>query len=238
MCIRDSSTLCVVACAATQPWAVEFTVNLSPGEQGNFVVEVHPEWAPNAAARFKELLDSDFFKGNRFFRVIPGQIAQFGINGNPEVSAIWKEKFIEDDVADAAPQNYKGAISFSGKVSKAGPKYGPLTGSDDLSSERLHFLAAAKIEGEGTRTTQMFINLKDNLKLLDTGAVPFARVVSGMDVVERLYNGYGETSVGRGDGTGPDQLKIISDGNKYLKSEFGKLSYVVSTQAIKRREDL
>eukprot|EP00656_Telonema_subtile_P000751 TRINITY_DN10362_c0_g1_i12.p1 TRINITY_DN10362_c0_g1~~TRINITY_DN10362_c0_g1_i12.p1 ORF type:complete len:217 (+),score=35.68 TRINITY_DN10362_c0_g1_i12:192-842(+) len=203
------------------------------------------------SSRYPRMESPHTRKGNRFFRVIPGQIAQFGINGNPEVSAIWKEKFIEvlhradiitlsnqDDVADAAPQNYKGAISFSGKVSKAGPKYGPLTGSDDLSSERLHFLAAAKIEGEGTRTTQMFINLKDNLKLLDTGAVPFARVVSGMDVVERLYNGYGETSVGRGDGTGPDQLKIISDGNKYLKSEFGKLSYVVSTQAIKRREDL
>jgi len=51
---------------------------------------------------------------------------------------------------------------------------------------------------------------------------PFGRVVEGMDVVESLYNGYGE---GAPQGRGPDQGRIQSEGNAYLKKSFPKLDY-------------
>ena len=60
-------------------------------------MQVHPEWAPLGAARFKELVDTDFFKGVRFFRVIGGFMAQFGIHGNPKISATWKDNKLTDD---------------------------------------------------------------------------------------------------------------------------------------------
>merc|ERR1711907_701886 len=60
----------------SENWEVEFNVNLEPGKQGKFVVEVFPGWAPLGAARFRDLVESNFFKGARFFRVIDNFMAQ------------------------------------------------------------------------------------------------------------------------------------------------------------------
>jgi peptidyl-prolyl cis-trans isomerase A (cyclophilin A) len=54
------------------------------------------------------------------------------------------------------------------------------------------------------------------------GFAPFGKVVSGMDVVDKLYKGYGE---GKPRGAGPDQMQIQSRGNEYLRAEFPKLDY-------------
>jgi cyclophilin family peptidyl-prolyl cis-trans isomerase len=84
-----------------------------PGDdhKGSFVVEVHDEWSPLGAARFKEMVDSDFFKGVRFFRVINGFMAQFGIHGEPSVAAEWKQKTLQDD--PVVESNARGFVSFA-----------------------------------------------------------------------------------------------------------------------------
>merc|ERR1712086_997091 len=150
---------------------VEFTVNLGGGRQANFVIEVHPEWAPNGAARFMELVETDFFKGNRFFRVMDSFVAQFGINGKPSVTSEWAAKTILDDPSDQVANN-QGMLSFSTKVNKDGPKYGPLTGAPNMIGQT----ALAKHHGENSRSTQMFINLKDNKHFNPLGMTPFAEV--------------------------------------------------------------
>lgn len=71
--------------------------------------------------------------------------------------------------------------------------------------------------GPGTRTTQLFINLVDNARLDAMGFSPFGQVVQGMDVVEKIYSGYGET---------PDQGRITKEGKSYLDKEFPKLDSV------------
>jgi peptidyl-prolyl cis-trans isomerase A (cyclophilin A) len=76
--------------------------------------------------------------------------------------------------------------------------------------------------GPHTRTTQLFINLKNNLSLDTRGFAPFGQVVQGMDVVKSLYSGYGDKP------RGPDQGRIRADGNAYLKLHFEKLDYVKS----------
>jgi len=77
--------------------------------------------------------------------------------------------------------------------------------------------------GPNTRTTQVFINYRDNSMLDGQGFAPFGRVVKGMEVVDRLYAGYGE---GPPQGRGPDQGRIQAEGNAYLEREFPKLDYV------------
>src|ERR1700690_283471 len=52
--------------------------------KGDFVVQVNKEWAPLGADRFFELVQSKFFDGGRFFRVMPRFMVQFGINGDPK----------------------------------------------------------------------------------------------------------------------------------------------------------
>ena len=77
--------------------------------------------------------------------------------------------------------------------------------------------------GPGTRTTQVFINYGDNSRLDAMGFAPFGQVVEGMDVVDRLYPGYGEGAPG---GLGPVQGRIQAEGNAYLDREFPKLDQV------------
>ena len=78
--------------------------------------------------------------------------------------------------------------------------------------------------GPNARTTQVFINYDDNSNLDGMGFAPFGKVVSGMDVVDKLYTGYGE---GAPNGRGPDQNRIQSEGNAYLTQSFPKLDHVI-----------
>jgi peptidyl-prolyl cis-trans isomerase A (cyclophilin A) len=73
------------------------------------------------------------------------------------------------------------------------------------------------------RSTQTFINLADNSAVLDIQIAPFGEVVSGMDVVEKLYAGYGEA---KPNGNGPEMNPFYEEGNAYLEKEFPKLDYI------------
>jgi peptidyl-prolyl cis-trans isomerase A (cyclophilin A) len=77
--------------------------------------------------------------------------------------------------------------------------------------------------GPNSRTTQVFINLANNGRLDGMGFPAFGKVVEGMDVVEKLYAGYGE---GAPRGRGPSQGQIAQQGNAYLEAQFPKLDYI------------
>ena len=86
-------------------------------------------------------------------------------------------------------------------------------------SNRRGFVSFAKSSAPDSRSTQFFINFADNSGLDDQGFSPFGQVVSGMEVVDKLYSGYGRTNV-------PDQERITAEGNAYLLKEYPKLDYV------------
>ena len=64
---------------------------------GDFVIEVDRDWAPNGADRFYNLVRNGFYNEQRFFRVLPGFIVQWGMHGDPEVTAKWHNATIKDD---------------------------------------------------------------------------------------------------------------------------------------------
>ena len=89
-------------------------------------------------------------------------------------------------------------------------------------SNHLGYITYAK-RGPDTRTTQLFINLADNASLDAMGFAPFGKVTEGMEVVQNLYSGYGQT---------PDQNLIQLQGNDYLQSQFPQLDYIKTARVV------
>jgi len=163
---------------------------------GPFVVEARRAWAPRGVDRFHELVEAGFYEGARFFRVIEGFVAQFGLSGDPDTDAAWRDRPIRDDPVEAS--NVRGTVTFA----TAGP---------------------------GTRTTQLFINLVDNVSLDRMGFAPIGEVVEGMDAVDALHAEYGEGAPG---GAGPDQSRIVAEGNEYLERDFPALDRIVHAEIL------
>lgn len=78
---------------------------------GTFVVEAVRDWAPHGVDRFHDLVESGYYDGNRFFRVLDGFVAQFGIHGDPTVSAAWRDRAIPDDPVENG--NQRGTVVFA-----------------------------------------------------------------------------------------------------------------------------
>ncbi len=79
--------------------------------KGKFTIEVTRSLAPNGADRFYNLVRSGYFNDVAFFRVVPGFMCQFGIHGDPKVSAKWREANIPDDPVKGS--NTRGTITFA-----------------------------------------------------------------------------------------------------------------------------
>jgi peptidyl-prolyl cis-trans isomerase A (cyclophilin A) len=145
---------------------------------GDFLVEVHRDWAPLGADRFYNLVRHGFFTNASFFRVVPNFVVQFGLNADPAINKAWADAKIQDDPVKQT--NRRGTLVFA----TAGP---------------------------GTRTTQLFINFRDNGRLDGMGFAPFGEVIEGMDVVDKIYPGYGEQ---------PSQDLITAQGDAYISQNF------------------
>lgn len=157
--------------------------NLKDGKTGSIVVKTRPDWAPIGVEHFHELMDKDFYKDAKFFRVVRDFIVQFGISaipGNGEKTPIKDDPVIKS--------NDRGTLTYA-------------------------------TSGPNTRTTQLFINTRQggNSFLDKQGFSPFGEIIEGMDLVDQIYDGYGEK---------PDQGRIQARGNEYLDKEFPLLSYV------------
>lgn len=79
---------------------------------GDFTIEVTREWAPTGADRFYNLVKIGYFEDIAIFRAIDGFMGQFGIHGDPKVSAVWRRAKIKDD-AQGKASNAPGTITFA-----------------------------------------------------------------------------------------------------------------------------
>ena len=135
--------------------------------KGDFEITVSRDYSPNAADRFYQLVSHGYFDDAIFYRVVEGFVAQFGNTDTVEMKQ-WRSKKIPDE--PVLLSNKKGTVSFAR-------------------------------DGVASRDFELFINTADNTKLdtLDFNGVrgfpAFGHVTKGLDVVEKLYSGYGEETM-------------------------------------------
>ncbi len=135
--------------------------------KGTFEIEVERNLSPKAADRLYQLVKHGYYDNAIFYRVVPGFVAQFG-NTDTLVMNQWRKVKIPDE--PVIQGNVRGTVSFARS-------------------------------GKETRDLELFINLNDN-PVLDTldfegvkGFPTFGKVTKGMETVEKLYSGYGETTM-------------------------------------------
>src|SRR6202795_2458315 len=96
--------------ALTEHAPATFKVDVD-SSKGPFVITVHRDWAPIGADRFYNLVKNGFFDDVRFFRVLDGFMAQFGIHGDPAIDAPWREARIKDD--PVRQSNKRGFLTYA-----------------------------------------------------------------------------------------------------------------------------
>ena len=102
----DDAPVQTVRAPAPDSFRVAFATS-----RGDFVVQVNRAWAPNGADRFWELAGEGFFDENRFYRVLPGFIAQFGANDDRARNKRWEETPLPAD--PPREKNLRGTVSFA-----------------------------------------------------------------------------------------------------------------------------
>lgn len=142
--------------ASKEPFQVKFHTTA-----GDILIRVNPEWAPLAAQRFRQLVDIGFYDNAAFFRVIPGFVNQFGMAADPQLTAQWQSRNLQDEAPRES--NKRGTLAFA---------------KSQLPNSRSTqvFFNVADNNGSSPMTS--------NLDAM--GFAPFAEVVSGMDVVDTI----------------------------------------------------
>jgi len=105
---QEKSTATAAGTTVPETYRVKFETSC-----GDFVVEVQRKWAPKGADRFHELVTAGYYDECRFFRVVPGFVVQWGMNGDPAVYAKWKDNEITDD--PVVQSNLTGFVTFATK---------------------------------------------------------------------------------------------------------------------------
>ena len=156
--------------------------------RGTITVVLKRAWAPNGVDRAWNLARTGYFDDSRFYRVVEGFVAQFGIAGNPDIAGAWTRRTLPPD--PRRTPNARGTVTFA--------QFSP---SD--------------------RTTNLFINLRDNPNLDALGFAPIGRIVKGMAVADRLYAGYGERPMAKA-----NAARVYRESNAFLDAKYPKLDRI------------
>jgi peptidyl-prolyl cis-trans isomerase A (cyclophilin A) len=180
----------------TRPfWAThapeKFTADIETS-RGVIAIELTRAWAPVGVDHFYNLVRAGYYDDTRFFRVLFGFVAQFGIAADPAAANLWGSRTIAAD--SVREHNVRGTLSYA--------QFKPTD-----------------------RTTNVFINLRDNANLDTLGFAPIGRVVQGMEVADSLFANYGE--IPSSDPPLGNPKRLYAETNKYLDEKFPKLDRII-----------
>jgi peptidyl-prolyl cis-trans isomerase A (cyclophilin A) len=150
--------------------------------RGPFVIRARRAWSPLGVDRFYYLVRHRYFDDNRFFRVVGGFVAQWGLSGDPAVNRAWENRTLPDEPVRAS--NTRGRVSFA--------RGGPNTRSVQF---YINLVDNVRLDTTGT-----------------FGFPPIGEVVVGMDAVDSLTFEYGGRRGERLPGPSQDSIRVQGNG--------------------------
>lgn len=160
-------------------------------------IEIYEPHAPEASSRFKILCKSGYYNGNRFYRVSPDYLAQFGVNDDPKLTAKWDSMRLEDKDTSRTVTN--------------------------VNKNKQWTIGFAR-EFETTSGSQVYINLKDNRELFANMTLyTFGTIVSGQEKLKGLFPAEPGIQMGKYDKV--NMKRVLDEGGAYL-DKFSKLSII------------
>jgi peptidyl-prolyl cis-trans isomerase A (cyclophilin A) len=150
--------------------------------------------------------------------------------GADRVLELVRARFFDDSRFFRVREKYIAQFGIAGDPALTRKWDGKYFPDDSVRTSNLRGTFAFAMTGPNLRNTQIYINLVDNKQLDAQGFSPVGRVVEGMDVVDRIYSGYGEDA-GGGLRAGKQQ-KMLEEGNKHLDAEFPKLDRLMSARVV------
>lgn len=186
-----SSALLLVSCASpslenpspselSQAAPDSFEVRFETS-QGPFVVRARRHWSPQGVDRLHFLVRNGYYDDARFFRVVGGFVAQWGLNGRPPLDSLWQQRRLPDEPVRSS--NTRGRIAYA--------RGGPNTRSIQLF---INLADNVRLDTVGT-----------------FGFPPIGEVIDGMAVVDSFYSGYGGTRDNRLPGPSQDSIRIVGN---------------------------
>ena len=214
---------------APETFAAVFRTSARNSSHASFDIFVNRTWSPHGADRFFNLVRLGFFDKARFFRVLPGFVVEFGLSGDPRLSAVYC-----NDIT--CPGHAPGATIKPDPLLPSGPSNGQV-GS----------VAYSLMDGGVNASTEIFINLGNNSRLDAYGFVPFGLLPKNSDVeaVRALYSGYGELNESSicpdghnryGPCAGPKIQRMVEEGNVYLETDFPLMDYTLTARIMAGQE--
>jgi cyclophilin family peptidyl-prolyl cis-trans isomerase len=149
--------------------------------RGSFLVTAHRDWSPLGVDRFYRLVKLGYYDGTRFFRVVPGFVVQWGIHGDPAVSAVWLNRRVPDEPVRQG--NTRSRVAFA----RGGP---------NTRSVQLYVNLADNVRLDTTSTF---------------GFPAIGEVVEGMALVDSMYDGYSCRRGAVGTCPSQDSLRLRGD---------------------------
>jgi len=151
-------------------------------------------------------------------------------NGADRIYNLVKAGFYDDTRFFRAIDGFMVQFGISGDPAVSSKWHDQNLPDDPIKQSNKRGFVTFAMAGPNTRTTQVFINYKDNTNLDGMGFSAFGQVTKGMDIVDSLYKGYGE---GAPRGAGPDQGRLQQQGNAYLDTSFPKLDRITQATIVR-----
>ena len=148
-------------------------------------------------------------------------------HGSDRLYYLFRARFYDDARFYRTVDNFVTQFGLSGDTAVSHAWRDRAIPDDPVRKNNTRGTVTFAMGGPNSRTTQLFINYRDNIRLDPLGFTVVGQVVAGMSVVDALYKGYGD---GPPRGQGPAQERIRAEGNGYLARDFPRLDYILNAR--------